>query len=254
MYRVVIADDDKIIRTNIAQFIDNMDEYCVVAQFDNGKNVIDYIKENPVDVVLTDIKMRQVTGLDVAEYVYNNSLDIKVVLLSGYRNFEFAQQAVEFGVNSYLTKPVMPSEIRRIFNKIKESLDKKKPDKAHDDVKVQFDSDENKIMQKAIDYIKSNCFENISLGDVANYVYLSENYFGKLFKATLKMGFTDYIISLRIEEALRLLKLNKYTIKEISERVGYSDCSYFIRVFKSVTGFTPKRYCQNQNITPPKEN
>lgn len=257
MYRVIVADDDRVIRTNIAQFIDGMEGWQVVKQFDNGKDIIEYIKDNKIEVILTDIKMRQMSGLDVAEYITQNSLDIRVVLLSGYRDFSYAQRAVELEVNSYLTKPIMPSEIKRVFNKIKDELDEQyskelyiqKSKDASDNIQ-----DEGGIVKKALDYINDNYLKNISLRDVANHVYLSENYCGKLLKTSLKIGFTDYIISLRINEAIRLLKLKKYSIKQISEKVGYNDCSYFIRVFKNVTGYTPKKYCLKENIYIPEEN
>jgi two-component system, response regulator YesN len=124
LYRVVIADDEDAIREGLLNVVDwNSLGFQVVADFRDGEECIDYVSRHPVDVILTDIRMNLVSGLDVAEYVYTKNLGCKVVLLSGYKEFEYARKAIVFDVAQYLLKPVELEMVYSVFNKLKEELD-----------------------------------------------------------------------------------------------------------------------------------
>ncbi|MCK9478540.1 MAG: response regulator [Firmicutes bacterium] len=125
MYKVIIADDEKFIRNGLSKFITGEKlGFNVVQSFSDGFEAIEYIRENNVDVVLTDIRMLKVTGIEVAKFVYENKPDIKVVLISGYKEFEYAKKAMEFGVKHYILKPTDFDEVRDVFKELKELLDK----------------------------------------------------------------------------------------------------------------------------------
>lgn len=122
-YRLIIADDEKLIRESLAGFIDwNSLGFELVLLAEDGQEVIDGMKSLKPDVVLTDIRMRRTSGLSVAEYAANNFPDMVLVLLSGYREFEYAKKAISFGVDEYLLKPISISAIHTTFEKIREKL------------------------------------------------------------------------------------------------------------------------------------
>lgn len=122
-YRLVIVDDEQTIREGLKNYVDWMSlNFEVVASFEDGKETIDYIQANDVDVVLTDIKMIEVSGIELAEYIHNNMPNIKVVIISGHKEFEFAKQALAFGVVDYILKPVRIPEITHVFENICDSL------------------------------------------------------------------------------------------------------------------------------------
>lgn len=124
LYKVVIADDEDIMREGLANFVDwEAMGFELVAQFEDGKEALGYIEDYPVDIVFTDIKMTVVSGLELAKYVYENKLPVKVILVSGYKDFEYARQAVRFNVVDYVIKPISIKEIKEIFKKIKTVLD-----------------------------------------------------------------------------------------------------------------------------------
>lgn len=124
LYKVAIADDEDIMREGLANLVDwEAMGFELVAQFEDGKEALQYIKDYPVDIVFTDIKMTVVSGLELARYVHENKLPIKVVLVSGYKDFEYARQAVRFNVVDYIIKPISIKEIKEIFRKIKSELD-----------------------------------------------------------------------------------------------------------------------------------
>ena len=100
----------------------------------------------------------------------------------------------------------------------------------------------NEPMERAKKYINENFHKNISREEVAKFVYFSPAYFTRSFKQYTGENFNDYILKLRMNKAIELMKQNKYKIFEIAEKIGYENSKYFFRVFKMYTGYTPKDY------------
>lgn len=98
------------------------------------------------------------------------------------------------------------------------------------------------VLKKGINYINNNYKSNITLEIISNYVHLNSSYFSTLFKKETGMKFSDYLNRVRIEESKKLLKNINYSMLEISLEVGFEDQSYYSKVFKKLTGSTPKEY------------
>ncbi|WP_158302041.1 response regulator transcription factor [Paenibacillus mesophilus] len=129
-YRIAIVDDEEDIREGLADLVDWPGlGYTVVARLEDGRDAISFIQSHPVDVILSDIKMTFVSGLELAKYVYDQRYDIKMILISGYKEFEFAQQALNYRVAHYLLKPTRLSEVHQVLRDVKTSLDKEKAEK-----------------------------------------------------------------------------------------------------------------------------
>ena len=128
MYRLIIADDEVNIRRGLVQHISWEDMgFCVVDQFEDGKDVINYMMTNKeVDVILTDVQMFEVSGLEVAKWISEHNPLIKVVILSGYKEFDYVKEALGANVCDYLLKPLQKEELEKVFQKIKRELDEKK--------------------------------------------------------------------------------------------------------------------------------
>jgi two-component system response regulator YesN len=124
MYKLIIVDDEKEVRDGFRQFVDwNALGFQLVACFEDGKEAIEFLNKNNVDVVLTDIDMVNVNGIELSGYIYNNCPNTKTVLVSGHKDFEFAKQALEYNVVKYLIKPTDLTEIRTLFEEIKNELE-----------------------------------------------------------------------------------------------------------------------------------
>lgn len=106
-------------------------------------------------------------------------------------------------------------------------------------------SKNGEIIKKAINYINENYMNNITLNSISEHIHLNASYFSTLFKKETGMRFSDYLNKVRIEESKKLLKNGKYSILEISIEVGFEDQSYYSKVFKKITGLTPKEYKDN---------
>lgn len=111
-FRLLVVDDEAIMRKGIANFIDWDSLDCKVAgTADNGAHAIEFIKENPVDIVITDIKMPVADGLAVAKYICEHKPEIKVILLTGYADFEYAKTAIKYNVSAFILKPTNKKEL-----------------------------------------------------------------------------------------------------------------------------------------------
>lgn len=102
--------------------------------------------------------------------------------------------------------------------------------------------DHRGILRKAIIYINTHVYEQMTLSDVSNEIALSPTYFSRLFKSEMNMTFIEYLNRIRVEESKRYLVDNSYSISDIAIRLGFTDQSYFSKVFKKYEGITPGRY------------
>lgn len=124
MYKLVIADDEKIIRMGLKNVVDwESLGFEVTGLFTDGQEIVEYLDYMLPDVILTDIKMSHVSGLDVAKYVYEHEIPCKVVLISGYQEFDLAVKGLKYGVKDYLLKPTDVDAIIKTFGELRSQLD-----------------------------------------------------------------------------------------------------------------------------------
>ena len=124
-YKLIIADDEEIILTGLAKDIDwDALGFEIVGLYDDGEKVIECLNSMPVDVVLTDIRMKHCGGIEIAKYVKESGLPCKVVFISGYKEFELALNAIKYDVKEFIMKPSTPEEILDVFRNIRKDLDR----------------------------------------------------------------------------------------------------------------------------------
>lgn len=98
------------------------------------------------------------------------------------------------------------------------------------------------VLQKAIEYINENYMNDISLESVSNYVYLSTSYFSRLFKKSMGINFIDYLNKVRVEESKKYLPDLRLSLSNIAQLVGFTDQSYYTKMFKKVEGISPGQF------------
>lgn len=127
MFSVIVVDDEMMIRSGISSFINSCDiGFQVIKAFRDGSEAIQYLEENDVDVVISDVKMVQVSGIELAKYIYENKPYIPVILLSGYAEFEYAKAAIKYDVWEYLTKPTNHEDLKNVLLGIRDTLTARK--------------------------------------------------------------------------------------------------------------------------------
>ena len=125
MYKVIIVDDEKLIRNGLITYInEEIDDFKVVGDFSDGQEALDYLEDNQdsVDVVITDIRMEKMSGIELAEQIRKRNIDVLIVFISGYEEFEYARKAIDFKVYSYLLKPMRFEQLDKLFSGLLKEL------------------------------------------------------------------------------------------------------------------------------------
>lgn len=244
MYNLLIVDDETETREALSSYFPwDQVGFHIVGQVSNGQEALRFIGgDNRVDIVLTDIRMPVMSGIELAEALYNNKRNIKIVFISGYRDFEYAQKALHYRVKNYVLKPAKYQVLLDVFIKIKEEM------KAENAVENQATQGNDKLIRDEsviIHQIKAHVqehYKNVSLEQVSKKVHMNANYLSSLFKQKTGQNFSEYVIKTKMEMAVNLLQDVNYKTYEISEMVGYSNAKNFARTFKGYYGKTPSEY------------
>ncbi len=182
------------------------------------------------------------TGLELAKEIYLRKLTVKTVLLSGYQEFDYAQEALRYDVKEYIVKPTKYDELIKVFSRIKDDLDL---DQAKQDSATGEPTEVNNYNDKVIAaikyYIQQN-YQTANLDDAAQLVHMNPFYLSKFFKDKTGKNFSDYLLDIRMKQAAKLLADISYKTYEVSELVGYSNPKNFTRTFKKFFGKTPKEF------------
>ena len=238
LYRIIIIDDEKEISNGFAQFFPwEKLGYSVAGQFSSAKEALAFIKSNTVDIVVSDVVMPGMTGIDLA---YELSLlelipQPLIVLFSAYNTFKYAQQALEYGCSNYILKSAGYDELIANFTRLKEKLD------AERCVHERTPEDDDKIIKTIKRYVSSE-LADANLDDAAAMVFMSASYVSRYFKQKTGMNFTDYVMKERMSLASELLLNLRYKIYDISAMVGYNNPFNFTRSFKKFYSITPKDF------------
>lgn len=246
---VILIDDEPMIVDNIKQYIKWDDlGYVVAGVFYSGEDALSFLAHNNVDLVITDIQMGAVSGLDVCKYLKENAPKTKTVILSAHTNFNYAIEAMRYNAIDYILKTSTLGEITEKLIRIRnehlhflleedssdESFMKNAPKKVN-----------HYLIQNALDYIQENIEHDLSLETVSEYLHLSSSYFSKLFKTETGITFKNYMIKQKINYAKKLLKNPQYKIYDVADKCGYKSEQFFSAVFKAQCGYTPMEYRKN---------
>ena len=238
MYKLIIADDELSIRIGLSEL--NWDIFGIelAAAFSNGQEAYDYIINNEADIVLTDIKMPVMDGLELAEKINALKSGIIVIMLTGFDDFEYIKHCLKNNVFDYLLKPLSGTEWYSTFERAVNELKQRKPQNSPEPTA----GSKNHIVQAALSYTREHYAEHITLTTVAESIHTNPSYLSRILNEELNMGFTDLITKYRMEAAKELLKNPLYKINDITQMLGYKNPRYFTRLFKEYSGFTPFSY------------
>ncbi|MEF2244215.1 response regulator transcription factor [Paenibacillus sp. IITD108] len=243
MYNLLIVDDDYEIRNGLCKYFpwDSIG-FRVVGNVENGKEAYDFILNNEVDVVLCDIKMPVMSGLDLALKLNASNSHVQIIFFSAYKDFEFAQIALEAGVRRYLLKSTNYNELIRAFSNIKEELDNiEELSQKSQDQQDPSGGFTEKVIATVKQYVETH-YRDVTLEVLSQQVHMNPDYLSKYFKKHAGQLFSDYLTTVRMEAAARLLADIQLKIYEVSDMVGYSNSFNFTRAFKNYYGVTPGDY------------
>ena len=241
--KIVIVDDEPKIRNGLSKLLSSRPGFEITGVFENAMEALEQLSVSYADVIITDIKMPEMDGLEVSEKVKGEfpekDENTKIIILSGYSDFSFAQRAIELGVTRYLTKPTNARELIGILEEIEKNIQKPRSEEKQE-MKVT-----TLFVQKAMDYISMNYSQKLTLTKISEQLCITPNYLSELFKKHTSQNVSEYIIDYRLEKACQFLKNPQLRIGEVSEKVGINDVRYFSSMFKKKYN-TPTEYRNKQ--------
>ncbi len=236
--KLLIADDEDTIRNGIAKYIqlhtDRFDKIYLAA---NGQEALDIIFRDKPDILFLDVQMPLMDGIEVMQEAKRAGILPYTMILSGYDEFKYCQQALRLGAKEYLLKPVRSKDILQMVNRVADELFG-----ASEDTQTESAGEKNHFVELAKEYVEEHYYKNIMLADVAQKVGISVGYLSTLFQRELSKGFVDYLNEIRIEHACTYLRQNYLKTYEIAYKVGFKDEKYFSKVFKKIKGQSPSEY------------
>ena len=241
---MVLIDDEKIIVDGLTRVIKWADYNCEVvgAAYDaaGGAALIRLLKPH---IVFTDIKMPDQDGLTMLAGLKSEFPEMQIAVLTGYRDFNYAQEAIKLGVTRFLLKPSKMDELHEALSAMKERLDKLPPDAAAGEDEPCLDRHAGSfIVNQATAYIEEHYAQKLTLQEVADKCYVSQWHLSKLINKYTGNTFYELLNNVRIEKAKALLNDPKLKIGDIVDMVGYSDAAHFSRVFKRIVGVSANEY------------
>ncbi|WP_046176282.1 response regulator transcription factor [Domibacillus indicus] len=256
MYKVLLADDERIILEGISSVIDwGSLETELVATARNGIEAYDKIVEHHPHIVISDIKMPGMDGLELAGKVRADFPDTQFIVLSGFGEFEYARCAMQHGVKNYLLKPCNEADIiETVTDAVNELKQREQERQLFEEIRYEQTIDTarkpckqySSIINEVVNIIYEHFSDkHLSLKWVAGeMLYMNADYLGKLFKQETGERFSGYLTKVRIEEAMKQIgQMDDVRVADLAERTGFGDNpQYFSQVFKKYTGVTPTEY------------
>lgn len=239
MYKVLLVDDEPWVLRGLRGFFASMgDRYTIIGEAENGKDALALAQEKNPDIVITDIRMPDMDGLAFVTALREHNIRVRVIMLSGYAEFEYARKALRLDVENYLLKPLDRRELREALTKIEEKLAKEQME----DLEVQETEAGYSEINAIMEDIDCNFTKDITLNDLAEKYAVSISNLSGIIKRETGMTFTEHLAKRRVKKAEQLLKNEKYSVAEVGKLVGYHDYYYFTKWFKKLTGVTPSKY------------
>lgn len=257
---ILIVDDEPRTREGIRKTLEGWsagrNEIRTAA---SGVEAAAWLREQTADLLITDVRMPEFSGLSLVEAVQQFPSKPVVLIMSGHADFQYAQQAIKLGVVDYLLKPIEKEQLIQTVEKALQLRDQQRRiqtmqklvDPKLLDAKERGDQRLNPQISEAVAYVEAHLSEHVTLREIADMLHLNSSYFSVLFKEQIGINFSEFLTRTRIQRAKEMLVQTALPISEIAEQVGYQTDKYFIKVFKSLEGLSPSKY--RHSITVRKE-
>lgn len=241
MYNLLIVEDENIERRALRYILESkINNINICGEAKSGLEAIEMAKNDAPDIILMDIEMPELSGLEAQKEIIKFLPNVHTIILSAYDDFAFTQSAIRIKVIDYLLKPIKPNDLIESINRSISLINIQND-------RVISDNQDDALIQEAMKFIDKNYNKYITLKSIAAYVHLNPQYFSRYFKNKIGINFINYLSSFRVIKAKDLLINTDKNITEISQNVGYVDSSYFSKVFLKSVGMAPNQFrCQNK--------
>ncbi len=242
MLKVLVVEDEEMIRKGIVLAVDWAALDCVVVgEAANGAEALEAVDRLNPSLIITDLKMPQMDGLEMLRRLRERGNNVYVIILTAYDSFTYAQSALRLGAVDFLLKPFHDGDLEQAVTALRKRIGgEEKADSALPGLKR---GDKSKYVLEAMDYIGAHYQDpNISISAIAQDLGISEGHLSHTFKKETDYTLLNYLTRYRVHKAMELLRDCRVKVYEVAAQVGYRDITYFSATFKKVTGVTPSEY------------
>ncbi|CAM3844941.1 response regulator [Cohnella lubricantis] len=262
MYRVLIVDDEPEIRLGLRLKIDAEQLSLELAgEAGNGIEALKLLEEKSFDIVLTDMSMPAMDGVRFMEACRSRYPEARLIVITGYEDFQYARAALRHQAIDYLLKPVARDELAAALRRAASELDARKAmldtrtltqqelvqlyaGQAARQRNNEPEDGELSLIEAVRRYIDDNYMSDLNLTEIAERFNYNPSYFSEMFKNKVGRTFIQYLTDARMAQAVRLLEGTQLNLWDIAELTGFSNASYFSSKFKKRFGMTPSDYRQ----------
>ncbi len=250
MIRVVVVEDEYYVRKGIIQTFDWKSLDCeIVGEASNGNQGVEVVEEMKPDLVIADIEMPVVNGIEMVKMLRSKQCKAEFIFLTAHQKFTYVHSALKLEAVDYLLKPFHYKDLEECIRKVKIRLHKVDEETSKTvlltDEEIQA---ENIYIKKAIAYVREHYAKEVMVTDVAEYLKISEAYFCRLFKKETGYTFGQYLTNYRVHVAAGLLANFPMKVSEAAEQVGFTDSNYFSTIFKKIMEMSPSEYQEIKKV------
>ncbi len=236
--KVLLVDDEIMIREGFKRLFNWEAHDCEIAgEAADGLEAVNRIDSLCPDIVIMDINIPIMSGLEVIRLAKRKHPDIAFVIVSGYDDFHYCQQAIRLKITDYILKPVNYEEFGYVIDNLKVVLYQQKAS-----AQPAGEQQDGRLIFSITKYIQKNLGKDINLRCLAGEFHLSPQYISQLFKNEIGVNFLAYLTTVRMERAKTLLLTTALPVTEIAEATGFHDYRVFSKAFKKIENMTPTQY------------
>ena len=243
MLKVLVVEDEEMIRRGIVLTVDWAALDCVVVgEAANGLEALEAVERLRPSLIITDLKMPQMDGLEMLRRLRELGNNVYVIILTAYDSFTYAQSALRLGAVDFLVKPFHDGDLEQAVTALRRRMESDSGEAALALPELRK-GDKSKYVLEAMDFIGRHYSDSsISIGLIAQHLGISEGHLSHLFKKETDYTLLNYLTRYRIHKAMGLLKDCRVKVYEVAEQVGYRDITYFSATFKKLVGVSPSEY------------
>lgn len=243
---ILVVEDNADIRRYLAEELGTRYQ---VAQAGNGEEALNRMKEQPVDLVLTDVMMPVMDGLHLCRAIKQNmnTCHIPVIILSAKADVREQLEGLQVGADDYIPKPfvldIVLAKIRNLFRTRYRAIEHYSKSMEIEPEKIALNPLDEQLLKQAMDIMERHLDDvDFTTDEFAREMCMSRSSLHAKMKALTGESTNDFIRKVRFNRACKLLKEGRYTVAEISTMVGYNTPSYFTTCFKKYFGCLPSEY------------
>ncbi|MEG0658799.1 response regulator transcription factor [Anaerorhabdus sp.] len=251
MISLLIVDDEPMIRKGIKTLIDfDALKITTIYEAENGVEALEIVKKNKVDLILADINMPKMNGLDFVAMAKQISPSTRIAMITGYDHLDYAITALKVGVDDYVLKPVSKVDIVAVLHKLIAKFVENNQEKVALTIAKEISGDhqnDSTMKQTLSEYINKHLVDTtFSLQELADEMGYNTSYLSQLFKKLFGVNFREHLLHLRLEKCKILLLTTNLKIYEVAQQIGIDDSNYLSACFKRVYGISISEFKEQQ--------